>query len=85
MVQRQVIKNLPIDAQLILHLPPLSSEPFRTRNFFPANKPTVRFWATLRRKEGTHETSISYSQKCAFIQFDRIFARRYGQPSHIQN
>src|SRR5215472_8493995 len=79
-MQRKVVEDLPVDAKLIFHQRLLRSKVFRARNFFNCNKASVQEWVTLRRKEGTHEKTIPYPERCAFSKYHRTFARGLGQP-----
>src|SRR3984957_16011753 len=80
-MESQVVKNLTVDAKLFLHLVLLRAGTFRHQNFFAARKATIKIWVTLRRQEGSHETSYSYPESYAFSKPNRTFHRRSGQPS----
>src|SRR5258708_28264018 len=80
-MESKVVKNLTVDAKLVLHLVLPRAGTFRQRNFFIARKATIRIWGTLRSQEGSHEKLFSYPGNCAFSKPNRTFARRSGQPS----
>src|SRR5258708_3309921 len=80
-MESKVVKNLTVDAKLVVHLVLPRAGTFRQRNFFIARKATNRLWVTLRSQEGFHEKSVSYPETCAFSKSNRTFAGRSGQPS----
>src|SRR6266403_1707417 len=80
-MESKVVKNLTVDAKLVVHLVLPRAGTFRQRNFFIARKATNRLWVTLRSQEGSHEKSFSYPENCAFSKPNRTFHRRSGQLS----
>jgi len=80
-MESKVVKNLTVDAKLVLHLVLPRAGTFRCRNFFIARKATIRISVTLRSQEGSHEKSFSYPENCAFSKSNRTFHRHSGQPS----
>src|SRR5579864_6818062 len=80
-MEREVVKNLAVDAKLFLHLSLLRLGTFRHRNFCIVRKATVQIWVTLRSQEGSHEKSVSYPERCPFSKFNRTFHRCSGQLS----
>jgi len=80
-MESKVVKNLTVDAKLVVHLVLPRAGTFRQRNFFIARKATNRLWVTLRSQEGSHEKSFSYPENYTFSKPNRTFHRRSGQLS----
>jgi len=73
-MESKVVKNLAVDAKLVVHLPPPTCGDVPPAELLhrPIKQP-FRFWVTLRSQEGSHETSFSYPENYTFSKPNRTF------------